>query len=91
MGLAISGFDPVLKLLPRVNFINILQAAFTHEDSKNAKKTVKLSVFFTLLGSARTKAARRMLMKLTPGWVKENGNARAYMSQNKCRKEMKHV
>jgi len=31
------------------------------------KKTVKLSVFFTLLGSAQAKAAHGMLMKLTPG------------------------
>ncbi len=31
------------------------------------KKTVKLSVFFELLGSAHAKAACRMLMKLTPG------------------------
>jgi len=51
-----------------VNFINILQAAFMHPDPKSVKKiVVQLSVFFTLLGSARVKAARRTLMKLTPG------------------------
>jgi hypothetical protein len=50
-----------------VNFINILQAAFMHPDPKSVKKIVQLSVFFTLLGSARVKAARRTLMKLTPG------------------------
>jgi len=33
----------------------------------NAKKTVKPSVFFALLGSAHIKAAFRTLMKLTPG------------------------
>jgi len=37
---------------------------------KSEKKTVKLSVFFALLGSARIKAACRMLMKLTPDVMK---------------------
>ncbi len=36
-----------------------------HADPKSAKKTVKLSFFFVLLGSACVKAAHRMLMKLT--------------------------
>jgi len=36
-------------------------------DPKSAKKTVKLSVFFALWGSALVKAAQRTLMKLTPG------------------------
>ena len=40
---------------------NILRA-----DPKSTKKTVKLSSFFALLGSLRVKAARRMLVKLTP-------------------------
>ncbi len=50
-----------------VNFSNVLRTAFTLADPKSAKKTVKLSVFFALSGSARVKAAHRMLMKLTPG------------------------
>jgi len=50
-----------------VNFINILRSAFTGVDPKSAKKTVKLAIFFALLGSAFVKAACRMLMKLTPG------------------------
>jgi len=33
---------------------------------KAQKKTVKLSVFFALLGSDRAKAARRTFVKLTP-------------------------
>ena len=49
-----------------VNFTNILGAAFTRVDPKGAKKTVKLSSFIALLGSARIKAARRTLVKLTP-------------------------
>ena len=36
-------------------------------DPKRAKKTVKLSGFIALLRSARIKAARRKLVKLTPG------------------------
>ncbi len=48
-----------------VNFINIICAAFALEDPKSAKKTFKLSVFFALLGSSCTKAAREMLMKFS--------------------------
>jgi len=48
-----------------VNFINVLQAAFTPADPKSAKKTVKVTAFFALSGSARLKTASRMLMKLT--------------------------
>ena len=56
-----------LKLSPGVNFTNnILRAVFTHADPKSAKKTVKLSRCFVLLGSSHVKAARRMLVKLTP-------------------------
>jgi len=47
------------------NFINVLQAAFICADTESTKKTVKSSVFFELLGSARVKAAPRTLMKLT--------------------------
>jgi len=50
---------------PGANFINVLQAAFQRTDPKNAKKTVKLSVFYTILGSALPKDARRTLMKVT--------------------------
>ncbi len=39
-------------------------------DPKNAKKTVKLTVFFVHSRSARIKAACRMLMKLTPDVMK---------------------
>jgi len=49
-----------------VNFINVLQAAFVLADPKSAKETVKLSVFFALLGSALAKAAHKTLVKLTP-------------------------
>ena len=54
---------------PGVNFTNILQAAFTCADPKSAKKTVKLSSFIVLLGSAHVKDAHKMLVKLTPGAI----------------------
>jgi len=37
------------------------------------KKTVKLSVFFALLGSEHAKAARKTLMQLTTGFLRERG------------------
>jgi len=51
---------------PGLNFIKVPQAAFMSTDPKSTKKTIKLLVFFALLGSARAKAACIMLMKLTP-------------------------
>jgi len=59
--------ENALKERPGLNVINILGAVFVHADPKSAKKTVKLSFFFVLLGSACVKAAHRMLMKLTLG------------------------
>ncbi len=50
-----------------LKFINVLCTAFTRADPKSVKKTVKLSIFFTLLGFTSLKAACKMLMKLTPG------------------------
>ena len=37
-----------------------------HADPKSAKKLLNLTVFFALSGSAGVKAARRMLVKLSP-------------------------
>jgi hypothetical protein len=56
----------LIKLAPGVNFTNILWAAFRLSDPKSAKNTVKFSVFFEILGSARVKDAHRTLIKLTP-------------------------
>jgi len=50
-----------------LDFINILQTAFTHINPESAKMADNLTVFFDLSGSAFVKAAQRMLMKLTPG------------------------
>jgi len=52
---------------PRINFTNILHAAFTYADLKSTKNKVKLSVLYVLLGSACVKAAHKMLVKSTPG------------------------
>jgi len=65
-------FSEWLKLLkiiewnPEVDFTNNLRTAFMHADPKSAKNTVKQSVSFALLGSARLKAKHKMLVKLTP-------------------------
>jgi hypothetical protein len=56
-----------LICLCTVDFNNVLRAAFTNEDPRSKKKTVKLSGFFTLLGSAFLPADNKMLVKLTPG------------------------
>ena len=48
-----------------VNFTNILRAALMLEDPISALKLLNLTFFFALLGSARLKAAHRMLVKLT--------------------------
>jgi hypothetical protein len=64
-----AAHKPLMKLTPActvVNFTNILRTAFTSKDHKSAKNTVKSSVFFALLGSERSKAAHKPLMKLTP-------------------------
>ena len=45
------------------------QAAFMCGDPKSEKKLLNLIVFLALLGSERVKAARRMLVKLTPDWT----------------------
>ncbi len=52
-----------------VQTLTCLHSAFTHADPKSAKNTVKLSIFFALLGSVGAIAASKMLMKLTQGAV----------------------
>jgi hypothetical protein len=52
-----------------VNFTNVLRTAFTLVDLKSVKKIENLTVFFTLLGSAHVKAARRPLVKFSLGVV----------------------
>jgi hypothetical protein len=45
--------------------VNVYIAAFTQADSKSAKKTNSLTVFFVLLGSAHLKAVHKLLVKST--------------------------
>jgi len=52
--------------LARVDFTDILHAAFTSADFKSAKKSYVLTVFFAHLESMCIKAAYKTLMKLTP-------------------------
>ncbi len=43
-----------------------------HADPKSTKQTDGLTAFFVLLGSELVKAASKMLVKLTPGWVEKS-------------------
>jgi len=55
------------KYLLGLNFINVLRSAFTHVDPESVRIQSNPQYLFMLLGSTCAKAARRMLMKLTPG------------------------
>ncbi len=59
----------LVEFTPGLNFINVLRTTFAQADPKKCKKkeTNDLTVFFTLSGSTCAKAARIMLVKLTPG------------------------
>jgi len=52
-----------------VNFTNILRAAFTRANPNSAIKLLNLTVLFALLGYACVKAAHKMFVKLTPGYL----------------------
>jgi len=62
----------LMKLTPGLNFINALCTAFKRKDPKSVKIQLSCQYLFTLLGSTGAKAARRMLMKLTPGLYSES-------------------
>jgi len=57
----------LVKFAPAVNFTNILQEDFMQEDPKR-KKTGNMTSLFALLGSARLKAVRKMLVN----WLQDN-------------------
>ncbi len=76
--------NPHGELKPGVNFINILQPAFTRADSKSARNIIKLSVFFALSWSGHVKAACKMLMKLTPMLLRKIENVCQQVNQNLC-------
>jgi len=52
---------------PGLNFINVLRTAFMHVDPESVRIQSNPQYLFTLLESTCAKAARRTLMKLTPG------------------------
>ena len=57
-------FVPItIQMRSEVNFTNVLQAAFTQEDPKSAKRQSSRQCLFVLLGSLRAKAACKMLVK----------------------------
>jgi len=59
-----------MKLTPGLNFINILRTAFMHIDHESVRFQSNPQYLFTLLGSTYAKAARKSLMKSTPGgWI----------------------
>jgi len=53
---------------PGVDLINVLRTAFTHVDPECAKKRVSQQYHLALLGPTSVKAARKTLVKLTPGF-----------------------
>jgi len=59
------GFKMFGKYSPRVDFTNILLAAFTHADPKSAKKSDSLIVSCAF-GSAWVKALRKTFGKYSP-------------------------
>jgi len=61
-----SRSDQVQKCPSGVNFINVLRTAFTCVEPKSVKKTVKLSVFFLLLGATGVKAIRKYVGEIEP-------------------------
>ena len=64
--LSTTGDKNALNSISGVNFINVFTGSFYACRSQKRKKLLNLTVFFALLGSALVKAARKMLVKLTP-------------------------
>ncbi len=57
----------LVKLTPGLNFINVLRTAFMCVDPRSVRIQSNPQYLFTLLGSTCAKAARKTLMKSTPG------------------------
>ncbi len=75
-----------MKLIPGIDFINIVREAFMHTDPKSTKKTDRLTVFFALLGSGRAKAARKMLVKLDPSPQSPSPTVVSYSIFDTCKR-----
>jgi len=56
----------LMKLIPCVNFTNILIAVFTQEDPKSVIIQSSCQYLIGLLGSLPVEAVHKMLMKLPP-------------------------
>ncbi len=65
-GLEVYGWHSLLQQT-RCQLYQRSTSSFYTRRSKKHKNTVKSSVFYTLLGSARVKAVHRTLMKFIPG------------------------
>ncbi len=73
-----------------VDFINFLWAAFMFAQIQRAQKgTDDLTVFFTLLGSARVKAVCKMLVKSNPWWCMRKKLYALFKFVSLCMKERK--
>ncbi len=72
----------LVKLIPVVNFINILLADFTRTDPKCIKIQLSHQYFFAHWGSALVKAVRKMLMKLTPGFESRSRSVQSIVRQD---------
>jgi len=59
-----------MKSTPSVNFNKFYKQLLHMQISKAQKDTDDLTFFFALLGSSSVKAARKTLVKLTPGPLK---------------------
>ena len=57
----------MMQMIARGQFHQHSTSSFYVQRSLKRKKLLNLTVFFVLLGSGCVKAARRMLVKLTPG------------------------
>ena len=55
-----------VRTWPGVDFTIILRAAFTQANPKSAKKTVRSSSFFALLGSVSLKAVHKHIDEIDP-------------------------
>jgi len=76
----------LMKMTPAIDFINILCTAFAPADPESIKDTDDLTVFFTLSKSSSVKAARKTLVKLTPGWDYPCSTSTYRSTTNLCKK-----
>ena len=64
-----------------VNFIKVLTHSFYASRSQKGKNLHDLTVFFSFLGSTRIETGRKMMVKLTLGWLCAHKCTREYSRQ----------